>query len=111
MNNNGLEDYIFTVYIKAGCPWCDKAKMVLEEILEIEKISWVDVTKPLEHHEALKEETGHRTVPAILIGEHFIGGYDDLIRELKSGSSLMNKVLRAENEKLKKQVARLKRSL
>lgn len=105
-----LDEYIFTIYVKAGCPWCDKAKVLLEDILEIEKISWVDVTRPLEHHEALKERTGHKTVPAILVGEHFIGGYDDLVGELKSGS-LMSEVLRTENRILKEQVVKLKRSI
>jgi len=105
-----LDEYIFTIYVKAGCPWCDKAKLLLEEILGIEKISWVDVTKPLEHHEALKERTGHKTVPAILVGEHFIGGYDDLVRELKNGS-LMSEVLRTENRILKEQIVKLKRSI
>jgi len=105
-----LDEYIFTIYVKAGCPWCDKAKLLLEEILEIEKISWIDVTKSLERHEALKERTGHRTVPAILIGEHFVGGYDNLVEELKSGS-LMSEVLRTENRILKEQIVKLKRSI
>ena len=105
-----LDEYIFTIYVKAGCPWCDKAKLLLEEILEIEKISWVDVTRPLEHHEALKERTGHKTVPAILVGEHFIGGYDNLVEELKNGS-LMSEVLRTENRILKEQIIKLKRSI
>ncbi len=105
-----LDEYIFAIYVKAGCPWCDKAKVLLEDILEIEKISWVDVTRPLEHHEALKERTGHKTVPAILVGEHFIGGYDDLVGELKSGS-LMSEVLRTENRILKEQIVKLKRSI
>lgn len=105
-----LDEYIFTIYVKAGCPWCDKAKVLLEDILGIEKISWVDVTKPLEHHEVLKERTGHKTVPAILVGEHFVGGYDNLVEELKNGS-LMSEVLRTENRILKEQIVKLKRSI
>jgi len=105
-----LDEYIFTIYVKAGCPWCDKAKFLLEDILDIEKISWVDVTKPLEHHETLKERTGHKTVPAILVGEHFVGGYDKLVEELKNGS-LMSEVLRTENRILKEQIVKLKRSI
>tara|TARA_B100000749_G_scaffold226430_1_gene182003 strand:+ start:13720 stop:13899 length:180 start_codon:yes stop_codon:yes gene_type:complete len=35
---------------------------------------------------ALRQKTGHRTVPQIFINEEFIGGYDDLAALESSGN-------------------------
>lgn len=65
-----------TVYSKDYCPYCDRAKSLLEskgvafEVIELQD-------KPAEF-QALKERTGLMTVPQIFIGDKLIGGYSDM---------------------------------
>lgn len=69
------------------CPYCMRAENLLKQrgVTTIEKL-FVD------HSPELMQEmvriTGRRTVPQIFIGEHHVGGYDDLA-ELDSQGGLM----------------------
>jgi len=64
------------IYTKASCPYCDRAKALLnargiaftEETLEDRP----DAAKEL------FEQTGFRTVPQIFIGDECIGGFQEL---------------------------------
>jgi glutaredoxin 3 len=64
------------VYTKAHCPYCVRAKNLLEskgadfEIIDLED-------KP-EELKALKDRTGLRTVPQIFINGNLIGGFSEL---------------------------------
>jgi glutaredoxin 3 len=65
------------MYTTARCPYCIRAKQLLNArgVTEIEEIR-ID-----EHPDALTvmmEKTGRRTVPQIYIGDTWVGGCDDL---------------------------------
>ncbi len=65
------------MYCTAVCPYCVRAEQLLARkgVTEIEKIR-VDLHPEL--REEMTEKTGRRTVPQIYIGEHHVGGYDDM---------------------------------
>lgn len=65
------------MYCTEVCPYCVRAEQLLARkgVTEIEKIR-VDLQPGL--REAMMERTGRRTVPQIYIGEHHVGGYDDM---------------------------------
>ena len=67
----------FVMYCTEVCPYCVRAEQLLARkgVTEIEKIR-VDLQPGL--REAMMEKTGRRTVPQIYIGEHHVGGYDDM---------------------------------
>lgn len=68
---------IVTLYSKPACPYCDRAKVWLEN----NNISYV-VVNVMEDPRALEfiKSKGHRTVPQIYLGETVLveGGYDGL---------------------------------
>jgi len=66
-----------SMYCTGVCPYCTMAERLLQGkgVTEIEKIR-IDL-KP-ELRDAMMERTGRRTVPQIYIGDHHVGGYDDL---------------------------------
>ena len=66
------------VYSTTYCPYCVRAKKLLEaKGIEFEEID-------LTHDEALKQkimqQTGMRTVPQIFIDDKFVGGYQELAK-------------------------------
>lgn len=65
------------MYTTAVCPYCIRAEQLLNRkgITEIEKIR-VDLHPELRVE--MMAKTGRRTVPQIYIGEHHVGGYDDM---------------------------------
>ena len=65
-----------TIYSKDPCPYCDAAKNLLES-LEI-PFDEIDLTEKLDEMDRIKQETGWRTMPVILINGKLVGGYMDL---------------------------------
>jgi glutaredoxin 3 len=65
------------MYTSAYCPYCTNAEHLLHSkgVTDIEKVQ-IDTAPELKI--AMMEKTGRRTVPQIYIGEHHIGGFDDL---------------------------------
>ena len=67
-----------TLYTKDYCPYCKRAKA----LLRAKGISFTDI-EVADNSERLREmiqhSGGRRTVPQIFIGDHHIGGADDLI--------------------------------
>ena len=66
-----------TMYSTAICPFCINAERLLKSkgVAEIDKIRIdLDPTK----RDEMMTKTGRRTVPQIYIGEHYVGGFDDL---------------------------------
>ena len=66
-----------TVYSTNMCPYCVRAKQLLER----KGIEYKEVNLSTEAPEVrveLMQRTNHRTVPQIFIGEQFIGGFDQL---------------------------------
>ena len=104
-----LDRTVFRMYIKDGCPFCDKAKDVILNDLN-SSLHTVDVSEESEIHELIIKETGHRTVPAVYLGTEFIGGCDDLVERSQSTDFRIN-VLREEVSILRSEVIRLRRSI
>lgn len=72
------------MYATGACPYCIQAERLLKSkgVTEITKIR-VDLTPGL--REAMMQRTGRRTVPQIYIGDHHVGGYDDLVALERAG--------------------------
>lgn len=66
-----------TIYTKDYCPFCTKAKRLLES--KNAPYSEIDVThNPQLLEEMIEKSSQRRTVPQIFIGETHVGGCDDL---------------------------------
>jgi glutaredoxin 3 len=65
-----------TLYTTRFCPYCVRARQVLDEKGVTYQDKDVD-TKPGLRQEMM-ERSGRRTVPQIWIGEQHIGGFDDM---------------------------------
>lgn len=65
------------MYTTAVCPYCQRAEQLLRArgVVEIEKIR-IDLDTA--RRDEMMQITGRRTVPQIFIGDHHVGGYDDL---------------------------------
>lgn len=66
------------MYTTQVCPYCQRAKALLAQrgVTGIEEIR-IDLD-PAQRDEMMRT-TGRRTVPQIFIGDHHVGGCDDLI--------------------------------
>lgn len=64
------------VYSKDPCPYCVRAINLLEE--KGAAFDVVDLTGKDGEIERIKQETGWKTVPIILIDGKLIGGYSDM---------------------------------
>jgi len=75
------------MYCTEVCPYCVRAENLLKKrgVTEIEKIR-IDLNP--EQRDIMVAKTGRRTVPQIYIGEHHVGGFDDMA-ELDSQGGLM----------------------
>lgn len=64
------------IYVKDPCPYCVRAIRLLDEL----NIAYdeIDLTDKEDEIQKLKNETGWRTVPIIMIKGKLIGGYTDL---------------------------------
>lgn len=65
------------MYATGACPFCEMAERLLRAkgIADIEKVR-VDLDPA--RREEMMARTGRRTVPQIYVGEHHVGGFDDL---------------------------------
>jgi glutaredoxin 3 len=74
-----------TMYTTAYCGYCVRAERLLETrgVTDIEKIR---VDEEPQQRIAMMKRTGRRTVPQIYIGEHHIGGYDELAALDRAGA-------------------------
>ena len=64
------------VYSIPACPYCKRAKSLLEEI----GVPYhdIDVERHTTRRTEMYERTGRRSVPQIFFNDLHIGGYDDL---------------------------------
>jgi glutaredoxin 3 len=65
------------MYTSATCPYCQRAERLLaaKGIAEIDRVR-VDLDPQLRAQ--MTQKTGRRTVPQIYVGEHHVGGYEEL---------------------------------
>lgn len=69
---------VVEIYTKTFCPYCWKAKLLLESKgVEYQEIG-VDFGGEL-RDVMIQRARGRTTVPQIFIGEHHVGGCDDLV--------------------------------
>lgn len=74
------------IYSKAHCPYCDRAKDLLSaKSVEYQEYKVDEDTSKLQ--EMLAKSNGMRTVPQIFIGDHHVGGFDNL-KELQDSNKL-----------------------
>ena len=73
-----------TMYSGDPCPYCGAAKALLKsKNIEFEEFDiWKDSAKA---KEMLQRTNGKRTIPQMFIGDHYIGGNDDLQALNRSG--------------------------
>ena len=65
------------IYSKGYCPYCDMAKA----LLETKNVSYNEFYIDKDDHafnEMRERQPSARTVPQIFIGDHYVGGFDDL---------------------------------
>ena len=72
-----------TIYTTPYCPFCVRAKRLLTQ----KKIAYeeIDVSGDDEARDKLTARTGQQTVPQIFIGDHHVGGSDDLYELERKG--------------------------
>jgi glutaredoxin len=67
------------IFSKSYCPYCKRAKALFDsKDIEFFAVEMDVVANGKNIQQALKEKTGQRTVPKILIGGRHSGGYDTL---------------------------------
>jgi glutaredoxin 3 len=72
------------IYSKKICPYCVKAKILLDRKgLKYEEIS-IENNDEL-RNEMIEKSGGRMTVPQIFIGDHHVGGCDDLYAAEEAG--------------------------
>ncbi|MAA78813.1 MAG: glutaredoxin [Deltaproteobacteria bacterium] len=72
------------VYKSRFCGYCTAAIRFLQEEKK-QEVEVIDLSNDHEKRMELVQQTGHRTVPLIFVGETFIGGYDELISMERNG--------------------------
>lgn len=65
-----------TIYTTAWCPYCHRAKALLEA--KNVAFNEIDVTMDRALRDEMEKKAGRHTVPQIWIGEAHVGGSDDL---------------------------------
>ncbi|MDO5653449.1 MAG: glutaredoxin 3 [Brachymonas sp.] len=73
-----------TIYTTGTCPYCILAKKYLQQ-RGVEELDEIRIDKDPALRTAMMERTQRRTVPQIYIGDHHVGGYDDLVALDKEG--------------------------
>ncbi len=64
------------VYTASYCPFCTKAK----KLLDMKKVVYqeIDVTDPTTRDHMIERSGGRKTIPQIFIENKHVGGFDDL---------------------------------
>ena len=71
------------IYGNATCPYCGAARMLLKQkSVEFEDIS---IASDAALFEEMQQKSGRRSVPQIFIGDHHVGGFDELDALNRSG--------------------------
>jgi glutaredoxin 3 len=71
------------VYSSLICPYCVMAKRLLSR----KGVAYEEVLVDVEcgRRGEMQQRSGRRTVPQIFVGEHHVGGYDDLAALERAG--------------------------
>ena len=66
-----------TLYVTGWCPYCQRAKALLDS--KQLAFNEIDVDEDPKLRQEMTARSGRRTVPQIFIGERHVGGCDDLV--------------------------------
>jgi len=77
---------MITVYSKNYCPYCTRAKILLESLNV--KFELIDISNTPEKINELYEKSGAMTVPQIFVNNEFIGGFTDIDKLNNEGKLL-----------------------
>ena len=71
------------MYSRVRCPYCVAARNLFEE----KQLEWseISIDAEPERRDEMIERSGRHTVPQVFIGEHHVGGFDDLSAADQSG--------------------------
>lgn len=71
------------IYTSANCYYCVQAKKLLDQ----KGVAYQEIRVDLDpkQRDIMMQRSGRRTVPQIFIGDHHVGGCDDLYALEKSG--------------------------
>jgi glutaredoxin 3 len=72
-----------TLYVTGWCPYCQRAKSLLDSKQLV--FSEINVDEDPKLRQEMTARSGRRTVPQIFIGERHVGGCDDLLALEASG--------------------------
>lgn len=73
------------LYTTSWCPYCERARQLLAR--RNVPFSEIDVESSPEKRAEMQQKSGRQTVPQIFIGDHHVGGSDDL-RALEDAGKL-----------------------
>lgn len=73
------------MYLTAACPYCQAAQRLLEK-KGIRDLAKVRVDLEPARREEMTRRSGRQTVPQIWIGEHHVGGFDELYALERDGA-------------------------
>jgi len=71
------------MYTTNWCPYCERARRLLKA--KGASFEEIDVESAAEKRAEMQARSGRRTVPQIFIGDHHVGGSDDLAALEDSG--------------------------
>lgn len=65
-----------TIYTTSWCPYCERAR----RLLAAKQVAYeeIDVESAPDRRAEMQSRSGRRTVPQVFIGDHHVGGCDDL---------------------------------
>lgn len=69
---------VIRMYCTALCPYCDRAEQLLVRRGLGDRLKKIRVDKDPDELAKMLHVTRRRTVPQIFIGEHHVGGFDEL---------------------------------
>jgi len=72
-----------TVYTTSTCPYCHSAKALLNT--KNIPFNEINVERDMKLRTEMMEKSGRRTVPQIFIGQHHVGGFDDMAKLDREG--------------------------
>ena len=73
-----------TMYSKTTCPFCDRARRLLEE-RGVVALDLIQIDEHPERRAEMIRLAGRSTVPQIFIGGRHVGGCDDLVALDRAG--------------------------
>jgi glutaredoxin 3 len=76
-----------TVYTTSTCPYCRSAKALLNS----KNITFneINVERDMKLRTEMMKKSGRQTVPQIFIGNHHVGGFDDMAKLDREGKLMV----------------------